>query len=117
MLVVQNIAGLPYVTDLKVPVYWKDDQSGVVSGAIWAYICHCADPSKEPAPNQEQLRLTVEYLKYYANAPCWEISEQFAGELARLRRRIEEIAAAEAVDPGAVRRWISDCLDIGVDPL
>ena len=112
MLVVQSIADLPYVSHLKLPIHWRDDQSGKVSGAIWAYICHCAEPQKEPAPGQEQLRMVAEYGKYYIGAPCWDHSEFFVEELARLRGRI-----AEVVDLAALRSWIHDCLKIAVDPL
>lgn len=116
MLVVPSIADLPYVTPLQLPIHWRDDQTGKVSGAIWAYICYCAEPQK-PAPSQEQLRLVAEYGKYYINASCWNHSEYFAEALARLRGRIDEIAAAEAVDLVALKRWIHDCLEIAVDPL
>ena len=61
MLVVRSISDLPYVTHLGLPIHWRDDQSGKVSGAIWAYICHCADPQKDPAPGQEQLLFLKSY--------------------------------------------------------
>jgi len=117
MLIVKTISDLPYVTPLQLPIKWQDDQSGQVSGAIWAYICHCADPKNDPEPTQQQLRITAEYCRYYINAPCWDSTGGFTEELAQLRRRIDEIMAAETVGLTALRRWIHDCLEIAIDPL
>lgn len=116
MLTAPSIETLPYITAHKLPLYWQDDQSRVLYDAVWAYICHCAEPEKEPAPGQEQLILVAKYCRYYVNAPCWD-HPLFAGKLAALRGRIEEIAAAEVVDLAALKRWIHDCLEIAVDPL
>lgn len=117
MLTIKKILAMPYVTDLDLPIHWRDDKSGLVSGPIMAYIRHCADPARYPAPTPAQLRTAAEYLQYFINAPCWERTGGFTEELAALRARIAGIVAGETIELEAVKVWVFDCLEIAVNPL
>lgn len=96
---------LPYGT----PLNWRDEVTGVLGEAVWAYISHSAEPTNFPAPSPEQLSLLIAYLRYVINAPCWEDD---TGELERLRADIDTLT-----NVGGVQTWIMRCIKIGIDPL
>lgn len=98
-----------YVLPYGTPLYWRDEMTGVLGVAVWAYISHSAEAQNHPVPTREQLMLLVAYLRYVINAPCWEDD---TGELERLRTDIGTLTSV-----GDVQAWIMRCLQIGIDPL
>lgn len=97
-----------YEPPLGTPLYWRNEVTGVLGAAIWAYIAHGAEPTVQPAPSAEQLALVVAYLRYVINAPCWHGGMG----LAVARIGVEKLATVEDV-----QTWIMGCLEIGIDPL
>ena len=97
-----------YLAPLGTPLYWRDEMSGVLPAAIWAYIAHCAEPLTAPAPTSDQLVLTIAYLRYVIAAPCWHGD----GELAALRADAGKLATLRDV-----RAWIGRAVELGIDPL
>ena len=95
------------------PLRWQDEQSGVLPAAVLAYFEHRQTPA--------QLKLVVEYLRYYLHAPCWDdnpyLDEEGRAELAGLRARITEIQQSPEVNEHKIETWIWDCLEMGIDPL
>lgn len=99
-----------YMPPYGTPLYWKDEVTGVLGEAIWAYVAHGAEPQNFPAPTAEQLALLVAYLQYEIGAPCWRDSGN--GELERLREQAGQMTTVAEIDA-----WIQGCLQIGIDPL
>jgi len=99
-----------YVPPLELPLYWRDEQTGVLPAAIWAYIEHGADKTK-PEPNADQLALIIDYAQYFIKAPCWDMSEVFATELSKLREQATKLQSV-----ADIHAWIFDCMEIGIDP-
>lgn len=84
-----------------IPLNWRDEQSGILTAAIEAYI--------NGAPmTDEQLALLIEFLDYYIHAPCWQ---DWQGELAKLRSMIKQIKTKEGIE-----NWLWIALDLGLDP-
>lgn len=101
-----------YRPPLGLPLNWQDETTGVLPGAVWAFINHCAD-NRAPAPTPEQLALVIDYIRHHINAPCWDFPDHvYAEELAALRRRARTLATLSDV-----RAFISSALEIGLDPL
>lgn len=87
------------------PLYWRDEQSGVLPAAVWAFINKTAD--------DEQLKIFQEYLEYYIHAPCWNLpGNPFAGELEELRQSSKTMRTE-----AEIFAWIFKALDIGIDPI
>lgn len=99
-----------YSTPLGGPVYWRDDLTGKLPGAITACLDYLIEEGAEPTA--EQIKLVVDYLNYYICAPCWELAEELAEELHALRVRSQTLATCDEI-----AAWIRACLDIGIDPL
>lgn len=117
MIVVKQIADLPYVTALGLPIKWQDEQSDILSAAIKAYIDHKVDPAQAPEPTPQQLGFIVDYFNYFINAPCWDSAESFTEELAGLRDRIKALKEAERVTVDDIAAWIRQAMEIALDPL
>ncbi|MCC6457253.1 MAG: hypothetical protein IT328_20025 [Caldilineaceae bacterium] len=98
-----------YDLSLGTPFYWRNEVTGILGDAIFAYICHKAEPENFPAPREDQLALVIAYLRYVINAPCWHDS---TGRLAQLRAEAKAMATVAEVG-----RWIIGCVEIGIDPL
>lgn len=111
---INGMADAPYRSPLGLPLYWKDEQSGVLPAAIWAFINHKVD-SAEP-PTVDQIKLIRDYLAYYINAPCWENNCEGNNEMADILIEARGMAGKieTAVD---IDRFISKCMEIGLDPL
>jgi hypothetical protein len=107
-----------YMLPLGVPVYWRDEVSGILPAAVWAYIKFRAPVEGETPipPTEMQLKILIEFLRYYIDAPCWSLNtaacQEMAADLSSLRG---DIRAAKTTDD--VGAWISRCLDLGIDPL
>lgn len=97
-----------YLPPLGTPLYWRNETTGVLSAAVWAYLSHGADPERHPSPTATQLVLLIAYLHYVIHAPCW----YGQGELAQLRADVADLQTL-----ADVQSWIMRCLAIGVDPL
>lgn len=94
-----------YIPPYGGPVYWRDEQSGVLAEAVNAYLDHVVD--KAPAPTQEQFDLLKDYCDYWAHARCW------TGEgLEDLRRQIKAVTTVDGL-----RGWLRAALDECIDPL
>lgn len=116
MITVTHIGNLPYITGLRLPIHWRDEQSGLVPAAVKAFINHQADPDQDPAPTAEQLSILVDYLHYYIHAPCWEF-DSTDDSLPALRDGISRLKESDQLTPDAVDRWLWQCMDTGIDPL
>src|ERR1051326_7578586 len=82
---------------LDLPLYWKDDLTGILKRAIAAYINNRVGEGPEPTPGQ--FRLLVDYLRYYINAPAWTLTakDAFDDELGALRARGPELKTPDEV--------------------
>jgi len=87
------------------PMYWRNEQSGVLPAAVWSYLHHTA--------TEQQLSLLREYLEYYIHAPCWDIPDNaFLEELEELRQSSKTMRTTKEIHD-----WIFRALEIGIDPL
>ena len=101
-----------YVPPRGGPLYWRNEQSGVLPDAIWAFINFQADRTN-PEPTERQLKICRAYLDYYIFAPCWDFPDNaFAEELSALREKVKNLQT-----PDDISQWIFKCLELGIDPL
>jgi len=107
LIIANPVSCMPnwYRPPLGLPLRWQDEQSGELPAAIMAYFHH-----KEQPMLRLQIKLVLDYLRYYIHAPCWMYDPP--EELAELRSRVETLSTEEEIDA-----WIQDCLEIGIDPL
>lgn len=104
MITIPPVYLLPFGT----PLYWGDDESGVLPKAVQAYItsrCNATSPC-----DQDTLETVRIYLQYVINAPCWKAGNPNA--LTQLRQEIMSVRTVEAMES-----WIEGCLKLGIDPL
>jgi hypothetical protein len=86
------------------PLYWRNEQSGVLAAAVKAFI------QKRAAA--DQLKLVAQYIEYYIHAPCWnQAATCFADELAHLRESSKSL-----LNEHDIFVWIFKALEIGIDP-
>lgn len=78
-----------YLPPVGGPLYWRNEESGVLPAAVSAYLHHTATIS--------QLKLLSEYLEYYIHAPCWDLPGGFAEELADLRQTSKTMQTKEEI--------------------
>lgn len=84
----------------KFPRYWRDETSGVLQPAVFAYLN--GDPM-----SAEQVAAMRAYLRQWIDAPVW------AGPaVADLRHAIDHL-----VDREDIGRWLAIAEDNGIDPL
>ncbi|KAA3645354.1 MAG: hypothetical protein DWQ07_12870 [Chloroflexi bacterium] len=103
-----------YMPPFGTPLYWRDEVSGRLPSAVWAYINHVTD-SQEPALTYEQLCLVINYCQYFINAPCWEDGMRMMermGVLNELREQAQELRCVPDI-----RAWIRECLKYALDPI
>lgn len=90
------------------PRYWLYETTGVLRPAIEAYLAGSMSP--------EQVSVMRAYLWQWINAACWDQNPHAsAGDrawLMLLRRRVEDLDSI-----GAIRAWIVEATDAGMDPL
>jgi hypothetical protein len=91
------------------PVYWRDEQSGVLSGAINAFLE--SRVNKTPM-TEEEISMVRGYCEYYIAAPCLYWESTYEEELAALRASIKEAKTSDDL-----ARWTEQALAIGIDPL
>lgn len=97
-----------YRPPLGLPLNWRDEVSGKLPAAVYAYLDNRIDGTPL---SDEHLAMVREYIEHHINAPCWE-QDEFREELAALRK-----AATELKTPDDVGAWIRQGMDIGLDPL
>jgi hypothetical protein len=97
-----------YRAPFQLPLYWRNEQTGVLCAAVKNYLLHKSRGAQPPTA--AEIRLIGEYLRHYIFAPCWE--DVCAEEIVELRRRAEVLSSIEEID-----RFIADCVEIGLDPL
>ncbi|MEH2390039.1 MAG: hypothetical protein V7K14_30600 [Nostoc sp.] len=93
-----------YRPPLGLPLNWKDETSGELSNAVFKYFGR-----EHLFP--EEITLLAEFCQHFINAPCWDANEGFPNELAALRQSAAVISTVPDIS-----RWISACLEIGIDP-
>lgn len=82
------------------PLRWQDDQTGELRAAVMAYF--------DRHPTAAQVELIRDWLRYYANAPCWT---DIHGVIAQLVREAPLIRSMADVD-----QWLSKAMPEGIDP-
>jgi hypothetical protein len=87
-----------YLPPTNGPLYWADEASGVLRSAVWAFFHRQEDA--------RQLRVIIEYVQYWVNAPCW------AGPGLQGLREAAATMRTRADVEGVVRRG----LRLGIDP-
>jgi hypothetical protein len=95
-----------YLPPFGTPLYWRDEQSGVLGAAMNAYLAHRVESA--PEPTSEQVQLLASYFSYVIQAPCWELGAE-RGAL------IKKAAAIKTADD--IAAWIHEALDVGIDPI
>ena len=98
-----------YTLPHGVPLYWRDETSGQLTGAMSALINHLAD-RRQAEPSEKQLRLVIDYLVYVINAPAWQ--DGGTGVLVALRDQAPQLKTVEHIAD-----WIELASEIGLDPL
>jgi hypothetical protein len=90
------------------PHYWLYETTGVLRPAIEAYLAGSMSPGQVSAMRA--------YLWQWIHAPVWDQNPHATvGDrawLTLLRRRAEDLDSIEAI-----RAWIVDATDFGMDPL
>jgi hypothetical protein len=104
---IPDIYRLPY----GIPLYWMDEQTGVLEKAVRSYHGFLLGEAAEP--DEKTVSLLVEYLDHFIFAPCWTMtcSEAFAAELEALRRTVKMIKTT-----AGIREWNRAAMEIGLDP-
>jgi hypothetical protein len=105
-------SGMPafYRPPFGLPFYWMDEMSGVLRGAVRAFLDSRVMPGN-PAVDVDQVAALREYLVHFINAPCFD-DTGFGAELAKLREDVGGLGSADEI-----ARWIGECMQIGIDPL
>lgn len=99
-----------YIGPMGLPLYWRNDMSGVLPKAVRAFIDHGAD-RRQPAPSAEQVKVLIIYLQHFIAAPCWDLTVEFAAETAELRRRVRLLDSLTGI-----MAWLDSAMAIGLDP-
>jgi hypothetical protein len=90
-----------YIPPLNTPLYWGNEQTGVLQAAILAYFEH--------KTTSEQLQIVLDYCRYVINAPCWKGPD---GVVEAVQKQASEMRTQEDIDV-----WIEACMELGIDPL
>jgi hypothetical protein len=94
-----------YVPPLNTPLYWGNEQSGMMRDAVAAYY--------NGAMSGSQVELLREYLIYYINAPCWQVAEEEQEKFKKLKQEATTLTTVEQFN-----HWLYECLvSFGLDPL
>lgn len=106
---------LLYREPLGLPLRWQDDQSGQLPDAIKAFLGHSIDESNPLT--ETQLNLSIQWCRYYINAPCWmdaarHGNEETVRELQAVIDQAHQLHTAQDI-----QAWITACLELGIDPL
>lgn len=94
----------PYVPPFGTPLYWGNEQSGVLRAAVMAFY---ATSLGKGTCSESELRLVIDYAQYVIGAPCWQ-----GPEIEALRESAKHLRSVTDIN-----RWIGECLSEGIDPL
>lgn len=92
------------------PLYWRDDMSGQLKTAIWAFLNH--------TPSPDQLQTVIAYIQYHIHAPCWletcpwDVDEETAENVRTLRRLSLDLKTEREV-----QIYIASAMNMALDPL
>lgn len=89
-----------YNPPIGTPLRWQDDQTGQLEAAVVAYF--------DRHPTEAQIELVKDWLRYYANAPCWQDPN---GAIAELVREAPLIRSMAGID-----QWLEKAMHEGIDP-
>lgn len=98
-----------YKPPMGLPLYWRDEQSGQLENAIFAYLEFVTKQTSQP-PNETQIFLIRCYFEHYIMAPCWQEDEN--GTLLKLRAETKNINSVDAISA-----WLTVASEIALDPL
>jgi|SRR5579884_2916280 len=94
-----------YAPPLNTPLYWGNEQSGMMRDAVAAYY--------NGAMSGSQVELLREYLTYYINAPCWQVAEEEREKFDQLKQATTTLTTVDQFS-----HWLYECLaSFGLDPL
>lgn len=82
------------------PGYWMNETSGVLRPAVVAYL-------KNDVMTDEYCAAMRSYLRQWMASPHWE-----GDSIAMLRSQIDDLKSRDAIS-----EWLSDAMEIGIDPL
>jgi len=88
------------------PLYWRNEQSGVLAAAVQEYLVSALRQREMP---EGQLNLVKEYCIYWIEAPCW-----VWGDGAEFKKAAGALRAATTRE--AFTLAMQDLLVFGVDP-
>ena len=93
------------------PYYWRDEESGILKGAIEAYL---DNRLHKTAISPADCDLVRAYLCHWILAPVWD-TNPYADSKPVLQKLREDVG--HLTDADSIARWIMDALDAGIDPL
>lgn len=86
---------------MEIPLFWRDEQSGVLAPAVGRYL------SGEPLSTNDIALLRV-YLRQWICSPVWQCDD----DIAALRDMADSITSR-----AQIALWLDRALQIGIDPL
>lgn len=86
-----------YHSPAQVPFYWRDEQTGILTRAVMAYL--------QGVETDIERAWVLEYVRYVLDAPCWRAVETLRAEALQARTRADLDAL------------LDHCLEVGIDPL
>jgi hypothetical protein len=100
------------------PLYWGNEESGVLSAAVRAYFEAATNPTA-PAPSAAQIELLRDYLQYYVQAPCWRRYPDGTGPDAETALKLDSLVQIVPTirTVSEISRFCDECMEIGLDPL
>lgn len=101
-----------YRPPMGLPLYWRDEVSGVLPAAVTKYLNHVAFGAARP--DAAELELLWDYIAHHINAPCWD--ETCAG---CYDSELKELRALAAKRGGILElhAYEAKAMDIALDPL
>lgn len=100
-----------YRMPLGLPLYWGDEMTGELRGAVLAYL----NPTSG-SPTPRQLELLRAYILHHIHAPCWlanpHATPEYCAQIGALQQQAAEIRTVDDV-----HAYIEAALDLGLDPL
>jgi hypothetical protein len=112
-----------YAPPFGTPLFWRDEATGVLPAAVKHFFDQCLGhcPNETAADlgiaplSAAEIKLLADYLVYFIHTPCWENNitdcEKMRADLMELRTRAMNLGSVEAL-----RRWLEEALDLGLDP-
>ena len=91
----------------QAPKYWMHEIGGKLAPAMHRYL------KGEPA-ERDDVNLIRAYLRQWIDSPVWDggIESETQTALDELRRKVRELRSSLEID-----MWLSDAMDLNIDPL